>query len=213
MRYLAIVISAALALTTLSATASSINVIENLRNAERAMLATAIKNATTSNPQSLMAVADMYKIGMGTQVDNKKAFGYYNQAAKLNYAPAQQRIAQFYFSGDGIKADKVKGVQWLERAAKNGSAVAMTQLALRYQTGDGVQQSIERYAYWTGKANEQAVRDSKASGMPQSVTKKQRAPRQTMQSAIESSQPSRNSVIQPQVRKKELYNDYGLDRL
>ena len=212
MRYLVIVMSTALALTTFSAAASSINVIENLRNSEKAMLATAINNASTAKPQTLMVVADMYKIGMGTKADNKKAFAYYNQAAKLNYAPAQQRIAQFYLTGDGVKPDKIKGIQWLERAAKNGSSVAMTQLAVRYHIGDGVKQSAERYAYWTAKATEQAQRDSVVTGLPQAVNKP-RSPRQTMQSATESSTPSSSSVIQPQVRKKKLYNDYGLDRL
>lgn len=158
MRYLAWALSAALIALPLSVTAGQpqyASIEESLAlisSTQKDMFTQALADATPSKPETLMLVADMYRMGIGTPQNTPKAFKYYDEASKLNYGPAQASIAQFYLSGIGIKEDKKKGIEWLQRAAKNNSAEAMVQLSVRYMIGDGVEKSEEGYNYWRNKA-------------------------------------------------------------
>lgn len=170
---------------------------------EQGAFEAARKAMTPSRPETIMTVADMHLMGMGTNKNIKEAFKLYNEASKQNYAPAQERIAFFYLNGEGVPEDRTKGVEWLQRAAKNGSAPAMLKLALHYKIGDAVKQSDQGYDFWFQKY-EQANKKSMAAI---STSAPQVAPQQRQRKVL-----TPNAGV---IKTKEDYNQdrYGIGNL
>lgn len=159
-----------------------------------------------SKPETIMRVADLYRLGFGTPKNMKEAFRYYSEASRLNYAPAQERIAQLYLNGEGVKEDKEKGIQWLIRAAKNGSYEAMTHLSVRYQLGIGVIKNDFEAKLWSSRANTAMKKAFNNQALITPSTK----PARKSEVKRQNTNPAINPSITP---KKQRYNDYGLDRL
>jgi len=67
-------------------------------------------------------LATFYKEGNNILVDKdyKKAFFWYYQAARQNYAPAQYYLGYLYFYGYGVKIDLKKAAYYMHTSHQNG---------------------------------------------------------------------------------------------
>jgi len=88
---------------------------------------TKLAEAGDARAQTVLAL--MYKYGEGTEVDNKKAFKWYQTAAEQGYAPAQFHTGSLYADGLENDIDLQKAEFWFSKAAKQGFTRAHDKLA------------------------------------------------------------------------------------
>lgn len=60
-------------------------------------------------------------MGIGVDVDQKKAVELYEQSANKGYPKAQFYLGDCYFNGEGVEEDEGKARYWYHRAADNGN--------------------------------------------------------------------------------------------
>ena len=96
-----------------------------------------------------------YYMGNGTERNYKKALQYYQVAADMGNARAQNQVAGIYYLGKGIKENKALGAFWYEKAAIQGFSISQYVLGALYRDGDGVDQDYARALYWFQKAADQ----------------------------------------------------------
>jgi len=58
----------------------------------------------------------------------KKALPLFEEAAKHNYAPAEEKLGYMYLKGWGVPQHTDKAVYWFKKAAKQGNAKAKANL-------------------------------------------------------------------------------------
>lgn len=83
------------------------------------------------------------------------AFKYYEKAAKLGYAEAQNYLGRCYEEGWGIAKNESEAFNLYQKAAEQGLAVAQYNLADFYLNGIGVPENKEKAFNWYQKAAEQ----------------------------------------------------------
>jgi len=64
----------------------------------------------------------------------QKALPLFEEAAKHNYAPAEEKLGHMYLKGWGVPQDTDKAVYWFKKAAKQGNAEAEVALGHIYLT-------------------------------------------------------------------------------
>lgn len=70
--------------------------------------------------------------------DVKAAFKSMQDAARLDYAPAEVALGLLYLEGTGTAVDSGKAAEWFDRAAAQGNPQGDYELARLYATGNGV---------------------------------------------------------------------------
>ncbi|CAI2185140.1 18568_t:CDS:1, partial [Funneliformis geosporum] len=65
-------------------------------------------------------LGDCYIQGIGTSVDERRAFELYLKAANMNYNVAQYNVAICFEDGIGTTKNKEKANEWYKKAAANG---------------------------------------------------------------------------------------------
>jgi TPR repeat protein len=75
--------------------------------------------------------------GKNGPLDDKAAFEKFQQAANLNFAPAQYDVGYLYLSGLGIAKDVSKAREWFEKSVSQGYSPAQFYLGLMYLRGLG----------------------------------------------------------------------------
>jgi TPR repeat protein len=66
---------------------------------------------------------------LGTGINKRTAFYWYEKAARHGQADAQYRLGRLYESGEGVKKDMKRAAHWYRRAARNGNKEAKLRLA------------------------------------------------------------------------------------
>lgn len=74
-----------------------------------------------------------YEYGIGTNVDNKKAFSIYSELSQVGYEDAMYRLAYFYEHGIGTDIDKEKAFKLYNNLAQMGYEDAMFYLTEHYE--------------------------------------------------------------------------------
>ena len=90
----------------------------------------------------------------------EKAFSYFSESAKGQYAPAQNNIGIMYERGQYVQKDETKAVYWYRKAAENGSPDAQFNLAYSNYRGyednkNDIHCDEQQAVYWFTKAAEQ----------------------------------------------------------
>lgn len=80
--------------------------------------------ATNDIPEAQYNLAFMFYGGEGVNQDDRQAIYWFEQAAKLGHAPAQDTLAYMYLNGRGVDADNVQAYAWYTVAAENGVFLA-----------------------------------------------------------------------------------------
>ena len=124
-----------------------------------------IARANDGKATAQVALARLYREGLGLEKDMSKAAEFYQKAADQGNASAQNALGLFYIgvNGDisGLKKDAKKAVELIRRAADQGDATAQFNLALLYESGEGVDKdlnkAIELYRKSSTQGNEDAT--------------------------------------------------------
>jgi TPR repeat protein len=99
--------------------------------------------AEEGNVDALRNLAQMYRLGLGVEQDDEKAYDLYRQAANLGSDQAQVNIAFQLLTGKGVEQDRSKAAAWFARAADAGNPLAQYNLGLMYEKGIGVERNEE----------------------------------------------------------------------
>jgi len=76
--------------------------------------------AEAGDTASQIALAGLYRGGIGGDIDLARAAYWYGQAAKSGDAVAQLNLAEMYEHGWGVARNKVAAYVWYQRAAVQG---------------------------------------------------------------------------------------------
>lgn len=86
----------------------------------------------------------MYFKGLGTPVNNQKAFEYLEKSAELGNQYAKQLLAFEYISGKNFEQDIEKGISLLTECADIGDAFSYYKLGNLYLKGEIVNQDLDK---------------------------------------------------------------------
>lgn len=117
-------------------------------------LKAALLGAGHNSPYWLILVGEMYRYGVGTDKDEKKAFSYYEKAAAFGDVDGIVKVGRAYLNGIGVPVDYEKSLHFLESAASQNSPEAMVLIAYQYENGKGVAIDYEKPLQWLARAEQ-----------------------------------------------------------
>lgn len=86
-----------------------------------------------------------YLQGLGTQVDEKKAFEWLKKASDLGHAQSMNMLADCYEKGVGTKQDFDEAFFYYKKSVDLGNKEALLGLSNCYLNGTGTLQDDEKY--------------------------------------------------------------------
>ena len=105
--------------------------------------------AESGNPQAQHQLGSSYYYGEnGFNQDYKKAFYWYNEAAKQNYSDAFCDLGNCFSHGLGVTQDISEAAYWFRKGAEAGDGNAQNNLGNCYVRGEGITQNNEKAFYW-----------------------------------------------------------------
>jgi hypothetical protein len=102
-----------------------------------------------------IVLAADYFTGNGVPQDSKMAAYWYEKAAGLGNAAAQNQIGYFYQAGIGVRQDPKRALRWYQLSASSGCAIAKVNLAIAYLHGLGTPKNEELAAQLLRQAYEE----------------------------------------------------------
>ena len=99
----------------------------------------------------------IYKNGLGTVKNPKKALEWLQKSADQGYAPSQTAIGASYDKGElGLEKNPQKAVEWYRKAADQGYAPAQALIGLSYINGlYGTEKNYQKAVEWLQKSADQ----------------------------------------------------------
>lgn len=104
-------------------------------------------------------LGEAYRRGYGVEVDAKKAFEYFSNAAEVKENKAYARLADCYEKGIGTTKDMQKALYYRELMANTGTLQDIYDLAYRYYEGIGVPQNTMKALIWFHKGIQKEQRE------------------------------------------------------
>jgi len=99
--------------------------------------------AEQGNVDALVNMAQLYRLGLGVDQDDAKAYELYEKAANKGSDDAQVNVAFQLLMGRGVDQDREAAAGWFAKASDRGNALAQYNLGLMYEKGIGVDQDQE----------------------------------------------------------------------
>ena len=115
-------------------------------------LKAALLGAAQNSPYWLIVVGEMYRYGVGTEKNEKKAFSYYEKAAALGDVDGIVKVGRAWLNGIGVLTDYQKALYFFEKAAEQDNPEAMILTAYQYENGKGVDVNFEKSLEWLSRA-------------------------------------------------------------
>lgn len=81
--------------------------------------------AANGHANAQLALAGLYRHGLGVPADAARAARLYRMAAERGLAVAQVNLGEMYARGEGVARDSVQAFVWYRRAAALGNAWAV----------------------------------------------------------------------------------------
>ena len=101
----------------------------------------------------------------GNEDNNKgnmeRAAFFYQRAAELGHADAQNMIGAYYYNGTGVEKNLNQAFFWFQKAAEQGHVSAQYNMGICYEYGSGVQKDLQQALFWYRKAAEQGHENAK----------------------------------------------------
>ena len=79
-----------------------------------------IKAKDANIPEAYLNLGFLYHYGLGTPIDDEKAFEYFSLAARHDLPQAQYHLGLLYQDGKWVSKDKIESAYWLDKASKHG---------------------------------------------------------------------------------------------
>ncbi|GBC21947.2 kinase-like domain-containing protein [Rhizophagus irregularis DAOM 181602=DAOM 197198] len=112
--------------------------------------------AELGDSSGICDLAYCYQNGIGTDIDNKKAFELYQHAAGLEDSPGIYcNLGYCYYHGSGTDIDEKKAFELFQKAADLGDSLAQYALAKMYENGEGIDKNVNKAIHWYEKSAEQ----------------------------------------------------------
>lgn len=92
----------------------------------------------------LYKIGRMFKLGLGTAEDKKKALDYFKRSAALNNKNGLYEYGKALLLGNGVDQDTEQGEKLLQKAIALANDNAKRFLALEYISGENVEQDIDK---------------------------------------------------------------------
>jgi hypothetical protein len=83
-------------------------------------------------PKNLYALATIYREGVVTKLDQRKAFHLYHKSALKNFSPSEYQLGMAFRHGIGVKINHEKARYWLRKASKHNHRDASIIFRLYY---------------------------------------------------------------------------------
>ncbi len=99
--------------------------------------------AQLDHPIALAELAEMYANGLGTPLDEQKAFECAVRSAEASYPQGQFYLAECYLTGMGVSVDEAIAFEWLAKSAEQFHPEAMFELAEAITSGRTLEFSIQ----------------------------------------------------------------------
>ncbi len=115
-------------------------------------LKAALLGAAQNSPYWLIVAGEMYRYGVGTEKNEKKAFSYYEKAAALGDVDGIVKVGRAWLNGIGVLTDYQKALYFFEKAAEQDNPEAMILTAYQYENGKGVDVNFEKSLEWLTRA-------------------------------------------------------------
>lgn len=93
-------------------------------------------------------LAEMYRVGRGTQADMRQATAWYEKAAEIGYVEAQFQLAELYAKGEIGAPDQTRAFNLYLRAANQGHWRAQVSVAVMYKLGYGTRKNDTEALVW-----------------------------------------------------------------
>lgn len=100
-------------------------------------------------------LGNKYEFGCGVKKNLKKAFRWYQKAAKQNFPEAQFNLGEMYRLGQGVRQDDTEAFKWTRKAAEQDHLNAQFNLGIMYYTGQGVEKDYAEAFKWYQEVAEQ----------------------------------------------------------
>jgi TPR repeat protein len=98
-----------------------------------------------NNSNSIVLLGDFNYLGIGTSVNEQKAFELYQKAANLGNAVGIANLGYCYENGIETNTDEKKAFELYQKAANLGNRFAIYGLGECYQCGIGTKRNMKRH--------------------------------------------------------------------
>lgn len=111
-----------------------------------------LKAAELGDPFAQLWAGNFYDRGLGVEIDNAKAFAWFQKSADQGNASACNNLAVMYENGKGIEKDYNKAITFYKKAIDKGEVTATGNLGFLYNFGPKGIQSYSLAIHYYEKA-------------------------------------------------------------
>lgn len=122
---------------------------------------TKLEESAEPTKEEYFAIGKRWLTGEGCDVDEKKAFECFRQAANQGHIEAQYQLSICYDRGQGVRRSITEAAKWCQMAAYGGHAQAQSEIGYCYEYGQGVVRNIKEAVRWYEIASEQGNIEAK----------------------------------------------------
>ena len=116
----------------------------------RALLEVAARQGST---EAAFLFAQCLEKGIGTPVNEKRAFEYFSKAAEKEYPPALVRMGDYRLEGKFLALDPAEAFVLFSKAAKKNFPAALRKMAWCYENGIGTDKDLKKaYTFYERSA-------------------------------------------------------------
>ena len=124
-------------------------------------LADFLQAAELGHAESQFLCGQMYRRGVGTEVNDKLALSWYRRAAGQGHMEAQMACGSIYEEGRGTAIDLKRALSWYERAAKQGCVDAQLKCGYMYHGGRAETRNPKKARRWLESAAENGSEEAR----------------------------------------------------
>ncbi|MCK5481170.1 MAG: sel1 repeat family protein, partial [Gammaproteobacteria bacterium] len=124
----------------------------NLMKANQARFNKELASAEKGGKKSQYNVGNMYKKGIGVNIDTTEAIKWYENSANQGHIKAGFKLGQIFYEGTGVKKNRDTAFKWFKVSAEGNYPPAQYYLGKMYTSGHGVKQSYSTALQWYSKA-------------------------------------------------------------
>ncbi|PQJ84841.1 tetratricopeptide repeat protein [Aliivibrio sifiae] len=127
---------------------------ENSELKEKSIFWSKVVAAQEGGPEDKLALGIAFLQGNGVDVNIDKGINLINEAAELDYIPAQLFVADWYVAESNPQPNAKLAAEWNLRAAMLDNIEAQIRIGKQYAEGRGVQVDPKKATYWLELAAE-----------------------------------------------------------
>lgn len=109
------------------------------------------KSAKRGNAEAQYNLGYCYEKGVGVEINQDKAYKWYEKSAVQNYTDAEYALMMIYAEGRGVEKDESRAFDFALRCARKNDPTCMFNVIGSYQEGIGVEADTIKMMDWAFK--------------------------------------------------------------